>query len=85
MTLHATTVTRNFAQGGGGIANGGFLAPARGHGDHHGECHYPDNVTDNRGGAGITNGDGGTMVITNTTVSANRNNSSLPWWYWRRS
>ena len=41
VTLHASTVTRNFgSEVGGGIANGDLLGGGAGHGDHHGECHY---------------------------------------------
>jgi hypothetical protein len=73
VTLHATTVTRNFAQGTGGIANGSSLgagtviitASA-----------ITQNFSDNaQAAAGI--GNGGTMVITNTTVSANLNSARI--------
>jgi hypothetical protein len=68
--LRATTVMGNFAQGIGGIANGSFGSSA-------GtviitESAITQNFSDNGSSpAGI--GNGGTMVITNTTVSGNRN------------
>jgi hypothetical protein len=69
VTLHATTVTRNFAQGAGGIANGGGTVIIT-------ESAITQNFSDNaEAPAGIANG--GTMVITNTTVSANRNSADL--------
>jgi hypothetical protein len=74
VTLHATTVTRNGAQGAAGINNGGF--GGTGGAVIITKSAITQNLSDNAAGvAGILNGS--TMVITNTTVSANRNDTGV--------
>jgi hypothetical protein len=73
VTLRGTTVTRNFAQGVGGIDNGSFLGVGGGTVIITASA-ITQNNSDNGGtAAGIANG--GTMVITNTTIAANRNSA----------